>query len=90
MANLRHVSEQLSLKKANLITLLTTVSDDKGIVLITSNLDDKAYDARDLITQITQKFGGGGGGKSRMAQAGGIKRENIDSIMNFVRELLTQ
>ena len=90
MANLRHVSEQLTTKKANLITFLTTVSDDKAIVLITSNLDDKAYDARKLITQITQKFGGGGGGKSRMAQAGGIKRENIDSMINFVRELLTQ
>ena len=40
--------------------------------------------AGNLIKEVTTKFGGGGGGRPDMAQAGGIKSENLESSFRFL------
>ena len=69
--------------------VLAASVDNKGVVLVKSNIEQEDFAANTLVSKITEKYGGGGGGRSTMAQAGGIAIQDLDQIMAFSRELLT-
>tara|TARA_Y100000748_G_scaffold282550_1_gene262949 strand:- start:2089 stop:4602 length:2514 start_codon:yes stop_codon:yes gene_type:complete len=89
IASLRQIADQLTSQKNKLIVVLAASVDNKGIVLVKSNIEQKDFAANTLVSKITEKYGGGGGGRSTMAQAGGIAIQDLDQIMAFSRELLT-
>ncbi|MGM0470812.1 MAG: alanine--tRNA ligase [Bacillota bacterium] len=75
---------------------------DSGIALLASNLGEKVlfvsvvtedlveqgYNAGDLIGQVAQVAGGGGGGRPDMAQAGGSQPEKLDAAFEKAREII--
>ena len=58
------------------------------------SLNDKALDAGlkagDLIKQVAPTFGGGGGGRPNMAQAGGKKPEGLEDAIKQVISIVTE
>ena len=89
IASLRQIADQLTSQKNKLIVVLAASVDNKGVVLVKSNIEQEDFAANTLVSKITEKYGGGGGGRSTMAQAGGIAIQDLDQIMAFSRELLT-
>tara|TARA_B100000427_G_scaffold7616_1_gene6914 strand:- start:9682 stop:12195 length:2514 start_codon:yes stop_codon:yes gene_type:complete len=89
IANLRHIADQLTSQKNKLIVVLAASVDDKGVVLVKSNIEQEGFAANTLVAKITEKYGGGGGGRPTMAQAGGLAIQDLDQVMAFSRKLLT-
>jgi len=85
MSLLKEISDRLVSQESRLIVVLASAVEDKGIFLV--KLDKglgEAFDARNLIRELTKQAGGGGGGRPDMAQAGGADptklREAVDSL----------
>ena len=62
---------------------------NQKIILVKSNIEQEDFAANTLVAKITEKYGGGGGGRPTMAQAGGIAIQDLDQVMAFSRKLLT-
>ncbi len=88
IASLRHIADQLTNQTNNLIVVLVTNIDSKGIVLVKSNSNQEDFAANTLVAKITEKYGGGGGGRAAMAQAGGIAIQDLDKVITFSKALL--
>lgn len=54
----------------------------------TSKAVDAGFNAVDIIKKIAPLINGGGGGRPRMAQAGGSKPDGIDEALEAAREML--
>lgn len=54
----------------------------------TANAVKAGFNAVDIIKQISPMIQGGGGGKDRMAQAGGKNIDGIDDAIEAARKLL--
>ena len=58
--------------------------------MVTPDLVEKGFDARDIARDAAKEIQGGGGGKPEVAQAGGKRAEKLDealeSVIDIVRE----
>lgn len=61
--------------------VVALVTDDASLAVAT----DGSVDAGDVATDVTDRFGGGGGGSPTVAQAGGIDADP-DAVVAFLRE----
>ncbi|MBL4890134.1 MAG: alanine--tRNA ligase, partial [Candidatus Lindowbacteria bacterium] len=97
-ATLRSMTDSLSQKLGEGIVVLgSTPESSKGqksaalCVRVSKNLTDRIK-AGDIVGQMAQICGGGGGGKPEIAQAGGKKPENVPDAINqssnIIEELL--
>lgn len=79
---LRDFSDRLKNRLKSCIIVLGAAQGDKALLLtaVSGDLTGKA-DAVLLIRQISGAIGGGGGGRSDLAQAGGKKPENLDKAL---------
>jgi len=57
------------------------------IYIVTKDLVGQ-FHAGNIIKAVAAEVGGGGGGRSDMAQAGGSKPENLDAAMEKVFEIV--
>jgi Alanyl-tRNA synthetase len=56
--------------------------------MVTPDLIAKGFHAGDIINQVAKVTGGGGGGKSAMAQAGGKDAAKIDEALKLIKSVI--
>jgi alanyl-tRNA synthetase len=71
------------------VVVLGSVSGEKVLLIacVTKDLVGR-YHAGEIVKQLAEKVGGGGGGRPDMAQAGGTQPENLDSALESAYELI--
>ncbi len=69
--------------------IVTLVSTDSPALIVIARSQDVAMDASAILRRITERFGGRGGGKSDLAQGGGLSGSAGD-ILAAAREAVAQ
>jgi alanyl-tRNA synthetase len=87
---LREMSDFIRDKLGSAIVVLGTVYEDKPTFLaaVTQDLVAKGYNAGEIVKQVAQVTGGGGGGKPNLAQAGGKQKDKLDEALKLVKGLI--
>ena len=87
---LREMSDLLREKLKSAVVVLGTVYEDKPAFLaaVTPDLVAKGYDAGKIVKQVAKVAGGSGGGKARLAQAGGKDKAKLDEALRLVKDLI--
>ena len=92
MNDLRELADTWKSEDKSDVLVLAAGKDGKANMII--SLNDKALDAGlkagDLIKQVAPTFGGGGGGRPNMAQAGGKKTEGLEDAIKQVISIVTE
>lgn len=92
MNDLRELADTWKSENKSDVLVLAAGKDGKANMII--SLNDKALDAGlkagDLIKQVAPTFGGGGGGRPNMAQAGGKKPEGLEDAIKQVILIVTE
>jgi alanyl-tRNA synthetase len=95
ITELRELADSLKQKIGSGVVVLGASEGKKAyiVVSVTKDLTDRIK-ANDLIKKVAPLVGGGGGGRSDFAQAGGTKPDQIAVVLNkigtFIREILPQ
>ena len=55
---------------------------------MTPDLVERGYDAGMIVIEVAAMTGGGGGGKARLAQAGGKHKGKLDEALQLVKRLI--
>jgi len=81
MENLREAADKLKKKITNGIGCLASVKDGKVslVIFVTPSITDK-FKANEIIKELAKVLGGGGGGRSDLAQAGGKDPAKIEEV----------
>ena len=89
---LRKMADKLQNKIESGIIVLASALDEKVLFVtkITSDLVDQGYNAGDIIGQVAQVAGGGGGGRPDMAQAGGSRVDKIDEALEKAEQIVKE
>ena len=87
---LREMSDLLREQLKSVVVVLGTVSEDKPVFLaaVTPDLVAKGYNAGEIVKQVAGVTGGSGGGKARIAQAGGKYKDKLDEALRLVKSLI--
>jgi alanyl-tRNA synthetase len=87
---LREMADFIRDRLKSAVVVLGAVSGDRPVFLaaVTPDLVEKGYNAGDIIRQVSQVTGGGGGGKANFAQAGGKHRDKLDEALRLVKSLI--
>jgi len=88
--NLRDLADALRDKIGSSVIVLGTISDDRPyfVVSVTPDLTARGYHAGNIIRQVAQVTGGGGGGKPNLAQGGGKDPTKLDEALGVVAGLI--
>jgi alanyl-tRNA synthetase len=88
MDGLREMADWFRDKVPSGAAALAAVKDDKPILLVvvTKDLIAKGVKAGDLVREMAQIVGGGGGGRPDLAQAGGKDVSKIGEALAAVKE----
>jgi alanyl-tRNA synthetase len=86
IADLRVIADYITNKYQDSIAIIGFENQATATILIKvgKGYPRKDIHAGNLIKEVTEKFGGGGGGRFDMAQAGGIKSENLAQSFSFL------
>ena len=92
MAGLRTLGDELKSKIGSGVVVLASVKEDKPafIGMATKDLIAKGVHVGNIIKEIAQMTGGGGGGRPDMAQAGGKDASKLKFAMDKARSLLEE
>jgi len=87
---LREMGDFLRDKLKSAVIVLGAVYEDRPsfLAIVTQDLVGKGYNAGNIIKQVAQVTGGGGGGKPNMAQAGGKDKSKLEEALRLVRGLI--
>ncbi|MBA7715425.1 Alanine--tRNA ligase [subsurface metagenome] len=90
MPSLREMCDLLREQLKSVVIVLGTVYEDKPVFLaaVTPDLVARGYNAGEIVKQVARVTGGGGGGKARLAQAGGKYKDKIDEALRLVKSLI--
>ena len=84
------LAEKVLKKEKSLCLVLAT--KDKGrcqfFICLTDDLVKKGLSAQNLVKEISDIIGGGGGGRDNIAQAGGTKCEQIQKAFDHIKQIL--
>ena len=85
VGELRNIADKLAALDSNIIVILGfCVKGNCNLVIKCSNgVSEKEFHAGNVIKSISSQFGGGGGGRQNMAQAGGIAEHNSNDVFYF-------
>ena len=75
-------------RRPGVVALLADESDQLRVVFAGSA--DSVVDVSSVLKQVLEKFGGKGGGKSNLAQAGGLKANSASEVLQYASSLLPQ
>ena len=90
--NLKEISFLLKEKK-NIVAIIGVLSDNKINVglFISNNLVSSDFNAKDLISKVSEKISGSGGGQSHFAVSGGNKPEGFnDAVLQIKNTLINR
>lgn len=92
MDQLRELGDRIKDKMGTGVVVLGSKQNDKVnfVAMATDDVVKKGIHAGNIIKQVAQKCGGGGGGKPAMAQAGAKDSSKIDVALKLVPELVSQ
>ncbi len=92
MDTLRQVSDLVKQKCPTVVALLAATSDEDGalIIAISDDLVKKGLKAGEIIKKITPLFGGSGGGRPNMAQAGCKEPAKLSSVFDQAKKLVKE
>jgi alanyl-tRNA synthetase len=87
---LRQMGDSLKGRLKSAVIVLGTVYDGKPgfVAMVTPDLVNKGVNAGDIVKQVAEVTGGGGGGRASMAQAGGKDKNKIDDALGIVKQLV--
>jgi alanyl-tRNA synthetase len=87
---LREMADYIRDKLGSAVIVLGAVSGGQPVFIaaVTPDLVEKGYHAGNIIKQVSQVTGGGGGGKAGFAQAGGKDTAKIDEALRLVKTLV--
>ncbi|HUV75592.1 MAG TPA: alanine--tRNA ligase, partial [Dehalococcoidales bacterium] len=87
---LREMSDLIRDKLGSVVVVLGTVYEDRPVFLaaVTSDLIARGYHAGEIVKQVAQVAGGGGGGKPALAQAGGKHKDKLDEALRRAKSLI--
>ncbi|MCK4403296.1 MAG: alanine--tRNA ligase [Dehalococcoidia bacterium] len=90
MPILREMGDILRDKLKSAIVVLATIYNGKPnfLAMVTPDLVAKGFHAGDIVKQVAEVTGGGGGGKATMAQAGGKDAAKVDEALNLVKSIV--
>jgi len=80
-------------KKAKSAAVVLGLAENERAILLAAMTDDlvkKGLSAVEIVKEIAPIVDGGGGGRDRMAQAGGTKPEKINDALTKARQILNQ
>jgi alanyl-tRNA synthetase len=88
-AALRDLADRFKDKIQSGIVVLGSAAGNKAmlIVIVSKDLTDR-FHAGDIVKQVADVVGGGGGGRPDMAQAGGSKPEKLDAALEKAYEIV--
>ncbi len=87
---LRDMADFIRDRLGSVIVVLGAVSGERPVFIaaVTPDLVKKGYNAGDIVKQVSQVAGGGGGGRPDFAQAGGRDRGKLDEALRLVKDLI--
>ncbi len=87
---LREMGDILKGRLKSAVIVLGTVYDGRPgfVAMVTPDLVKKGLNAGDIVKQVAGVTGGGGGGKTDMAQAGGKDKNKVDEALELVKRLV--
>ncbi len=90
MQSLREMCDRLREQLKSAVIVLGTVYEDKPAFLaaVTPDLVARGYNAGEIVKQVARVTGGSGGGKARLAQAGGKYKDKVDEALRLVKSLI--
>ncbi|MFW5980120.1 MAG: alanine--tRNA ligase [Halanaerobiales bacterium] len=88
---LRSLSDELQEELNSGIIVLASRTGEKVVFVcsVSSDLIEEGYDAGEIINKTARITGGGGGGRSDMAQAGGSKPEKLNKALQETKNIIT-
>jgi alanyl-tRNA synthetase len=92
VAMLREMSDWFRDRLGSGVVVLGTVIDDKPLIIatVTEDLTKRRLHAGNIVKEVAQVVGGGGGGKPTMAQAGGKDVSRLAEALAKVETLVSQ
>src|SRR5699024_12738480 len=92
MNQLRNMVDQLKQKVSSAVILLAAESNGKVLLIagVSKDLIDKGLHAGNMIREAAKLCGGGGGGRTDMAQACGKDPSNIKDAVDFSSNFVVQ
>ena len=90
--SMREMGDFVKDKLSSVIVVLGAVTDGNPILvaMVTPDLVERGLNAGTIARDTAKVMGGGGGGKSDMAQAGGRQPEKLDEALNGVPGLVRE
>ncbi len=87
---LREMADFIRDRLKSAVVVLGAVSGGRPVFIaaVTPDLVERGYNAGDMVRQVSEVTGGGGGGKAGFAQAGGKHRDKLDEALRLVRGLI--
>ncbi|MGM0501734.1 MAG: alanine--tRNA ligase, partial [Bacillota bacterium] len=89
---LRKMADNLEQQLDSGIIILASKLSNKVLFVakVTADLVEQGYHAGNIIGEVAQVAGGGGGGRPDMAQAGGSQPDKIEAAFAKAREIITK
>lgn len=87
---LRQLSDRFRDKEKSGVAILATVKDERPVIVatVTDDLIQRGLHAGNLVRDLAQMVGGGGGGKANMASAGGKDAGKLSDALASVPQLI--
>jgi alanyl-tRNA synthetase len=87
---MREMADLLRDRLQSAVVVLGGLSGGRPVFIaaVTPDLVAKGYNAGDIVKQVAQVTGGGGGGKANFAQAGGKNKDKLDEALRLVKTLM--
>ncbi len=85
VGELRNIADKLAALDSNIIVILgfCVTGNCNLVIKCSTGVSEKEFHAGNVIKSISSQFGGGGGGRQNMAQAGGIAEKNLKDVFDF-------
>lgn len=87
---LKQFVDALTNKYSNIFVLLANINDDGLNIICKTNLNNPNIHCGNIVKEICTKCSGNGGGNSQFAQGGGTNAQNINKLLQNLKQQLSK